>query len=373
MHRSSLPRVVIDLERLKRPYCGLGQFALHFGQAIVEELDGSFLPTLLLPPAHSGHFSGDYDELTARPWMKLSSFRSCRALLPTPVHHHGVSVWHATHQGTKYWPTEQTVPVVLTVHDLNFLREKTPAKIQRRLRHLQRNVDRSALIVTGSKFAAAEIREHLDLQGKRLQVVYNGATEIKCIGKQPALPLDQFLFTIGEINPKKNFQVLVNLMQQLPEYQLVIAGKRETKAGKELVKAINAAKLADRIFVPGKVSDEHREWLYQHCSAFVFPSIAEGFGLPVVEAMRRGRPVFAARRTSLPEIGGPLGFYWDDFDAPEMAEVFRAGMRIFAADATYSFQLQQHAKQFRWQKTARDYLSIYRDVWANQFDHRAVA
>jgi len=365
MSRGNLPRVVIDLERSKSPYCGLGQFALHFGREIVEVTAGSFQPTLLLPPGSTQDFGNGYEVLNARPWMKLSAFPSCHRWLRAVAYPREIAVWHATHQCTKYWPADPHTPVVLTLHDLNFLREKTPAKIQRRLRQLQQNVDRATLIVTGSHFAETEIREHLDLRDKPLHVIHNGAVEVNTEPQRPAFSIGKrFLFTIGELSAKKNFHVLIDMLQQLPDFQLVTAGKSETTYGRSLIRAVRKAQLEDRIFVPGKVTDAEREWLYQNCTAFVFPSISEGFGLPVVEAMRRGRPVFAARRTSLPEVGGRLAFYWDHFDPQYMATVLNEGLQTAQADPSYSAQLQSHARQFRWQRTAFAYLDMYRTACA---------
>ena len=374
MSPGNLPRVVIDLERSKSPYCGLGQFALHFGRAIVEVTAGSFQPTLLLPPKSNDNFGSGYDVLTARPWMKLSQLPSCRGWLNALAYPQDIAVWHATHQCTRYWPCDPQVPVVLTLHDLNFLREKTPAKIQRRLEKLQQNVDRSHLIVTGSHFAENEIREHLELRDKPLHVIHNGAVEINTEPQRPPFAVGKrFLFTIGELSVKKNFHVLVEMLQRLPDLQLVIAGKRETTYGRALIRTVRKAQLEDRIFIPGSISDAEREWFYQNCTAFVFPSISEGFGLPVVEAMRRGRPVFAARRTSLPEVGGRLAFYWDDFEPAYMANVLNEGLHQADSDPTYSSQLQSHARQFRWQRTAFAYLDIYRAALAHHSEVRRAA
>jgi glycosyltransferase involved in cell wall biosynthesis len=109
----------------------------------------------------------------------------------------------------------------------------------------------------------------------------------------------------------------------------------------------------------GQVSDGDRQWLYEQCEAFVFPSLTEGFGFPVLEAMQCGKPVFMSRRTSLPEVGGSLGFYWDSFGAEHMAAVFRAGM---AAVAGMPGLARAHAAEFSWENAARGYLGVYRSV-----------
>ena len=93
----------------------------------------------------------------------------------------------------------------------------------------------------------------------------------------------------------------------------------------------------------------------------MFPSKAEGFGLPVIEAMMRGRPVFMSDRTSLPEIGGPLGFYWHSFDPDSMAGVFREGMQLVNDDDDFERKLKGYAEQFSWQRAAAKYMTLYHE------------
>ena len=110
------------------------------------------------------------------------------------------------------------------------------------------------------------------------------------------------------------------------------------------------------------MTNEERLWLYQNCAALAFPSKTEGFGLPVIEAMAFGRPVFVSPVTSLPEIGGNLAFYWNDHSPTEMANVVRKGFATFEADPTYSTQLQTWAAKFSWENAANSYLSLYQEV-----------
>ncbi len=116
--------------------------------------------------------------------------------------------------------------------------------------------------------------------------------------------------------------------------------------------------------MPGQINDEVRQWLYRNCQAFLFPSLAEGFGLPVIEAMMQGRPVFLSDKTSLPEVGGPWGFYWSDFDPDAMAAVFRQGMETVRQDRQFSRKLKRYAARFSWQSAAQKYVDIYRAVLA---------
>jgi len=116
------------------------------------------------------------------------------------------------------------------------------------------------------------------------------------------------------------------------------------------------------VVMPGEVSDTDRQWLYEHCEAFLFPSLTEGFGLPVLEAMQCGRPVFVSRATSLPEIAGEHGFYFDSYDAAAMAAVLADGLRRFRADRDAAERLKRHAAGFSWAAMAEGYARVYEQV-----------
>ncbi|NCY03578.1 MAG: glycosyltransferase, partial [Planctomycetia bacterium] len=160
----------------------------------------------------------------------------------------------------------------------------------------------------------------------------------------------------------KNFHALFDLVERLADRVLIIAGKRETPYGAALAREVEARGLAGRVLLVGQVSDGDRQWLYERCEAFLFPSLTEGFGFPVLEALQCGKPVFLSRRTSLPELGGTVGFYWDSFSADHMLAVFRAGMAAVAAMPAYAAAARARAAAYSWENAARGYLGVYRSV-----------
>ncbi len=111
--------------------------------------------------------------------------------------------------------------------------------------------------------------------------------------------------------------------------------------------------------IPGEVSDGDRQWLYEHCEAFLFPSLAEGFGFPVLEAMQAGKPVFCSRRTSLPEVAGAAGFFFESFVAIAMAESFQRGMQIVRQTGGFAARQMAHAADYSWDASADSYRRVY--------------
>ena len=370
---SDRPRVVLDLEKLRHANCGLGRFCRHLAEGILalgeQSLDPVFFLPQSLPQETVRHFRTEgVEQIEVSPWRKETFASLYRPFVAPFQRRQRYDLWHVTNQTSKYLPLDPAVPVVLTIHDLNFLHDDRhrdrPGAVARKLADVQRKVDRAAAIVTDSRYVADDVAAHLRLGGKPVHVVPPGLPAPPAASAvAPAwAPRGRFLLSIGNCLPHKNFHALFGLIESLPEFTLVIAGKRETPYGEHLGREVAARRLGDRVILAGQVSDGDRQWLYEHCDAFVFPSLTEGFGFPVLEAMQCGKPVFMSRRTSLPELGGSLGFYWDAFGAEHMAAVFRAGMAAVAAVPTFAASARARAAEFSWENAARGYLQVYRSV-----------
>jgi glycosyltransferase involved in cell wall biosynthesis len=271
---------------------------------------------------------------------------------------------------SKYLPLDARIPVVLTVHDLTFIHEASRggrgAEIDRRLRDLQQRVDRAAIVATDTDYVARELAHHVDLHGKGVHVLPLGPAPAP--SPSPArprfVPQGPFLFTLGNCLPHKNFHVLLDLVEARPETRLVLAGKKTTPYGELLERQIAARGLRGRVVMPGEITDGERQWLYEHCDAFLFPSLGEGFGLPVLEAMQAGKPVFVSRLTSLPELVDDAGFYFDSFAGPAMAAAIEAGVGRWADDEAAPARARARAAAFSWRATAQGYAGLYQSLLA---------
>ena len=152
-------------------------------------------------------------------------------------------------------------------------------------------------------------------------------------------------------------------MDQRPSPHLAGVGSREeTPYGEKVVRERNAMGLTNRIILPGVISDLERQWLYKNCEVFVFPSLTEGFGFPVLEAMQVGKPVALSNCTSLPEIAGDSGLYFPSYDAQQMANTVQNAVAKYRDDLQATMQSRERANSFSWQTTAREYARIYKTV-----------
>lgn len=366
---AAAPQVVIDVEKLRHINTGLGRFSLHLAEGIIRQAEGRFRPVFFLPPGGERLFQqGGFDVLQAKVWRREGVVRCLRPFLRPFLGAGRPRLWHMTHQAGKYFPLDPRTPVLLTIHDLNFLRERAGSRsrgrILRKLAGVQRRIDRAAAITTVSQFTADDVREHLDVRGKPIHVVPNGmASPPPASPRRPSfLAAGPFLLTVGNVLPHKNFHVLLGMMEHLPARRLVIAGKKTTPYGAAMEREIVSRGLGDRVIMPGEVSDGDRQWLYENCEAFLFPSLAEGFGFPVLEAMQCGKPVFLSRATSLPEIAGQAGLYFESYEPLDMARVFLAGIDKVAVDETFATTVRSHAASFSWSVAASRYAGIYGEM-----------
>ncbi|MEI6037043.1 MAG: glycosyltransferase family 1 protein [Planctomycetota bacterium] len=367
--RPILPRVVLDLEKLRHINCGLGQFCKHLANGILNAASLSIKPVFFMPPETVRYFKdGSVEQIDVSPWRKEMFTQLIRPLIKPFQREQRYDLWHVTNQMSKYLPVDPRVPVVLTIHDLNFLHD-TSHKTRRRVAarkqaDIQKKIDRAAAIVTDSTYVAEDIKEHMRVGRCPIYTVPLGlAVRPTASRLRPAVvPQRPFWLTVGNALAHKNFHVLFDLIDRMPNECLVVAGKKATPYGAFMESQILKKGLADRVILSGEVSDGDRQWLYENCKGLLFPSLTEGFGLPVLEAMQCGKPVFMSRCTSLPEIGGDLGFYWDSYDPAHMRDVLENGIKRIGRDSGFAAKLQAHADSFSWAKTTQGYLRVYETV-----------
>jgi glycosyltransferase involved in cell wall biosynthesis len=234
-------------------------------------------------------------------------------------------------------------------------------KFQKRI---QQNIDRCDTIVAISNYVAADIRANHILKDQTILTIYNGWNVSAFPGFDNPLyrPPGSFLFAIGNVIPKKNFHVLPCLLRN-NDYELIIAGIIDPVYREKILDEARLHGVSERVKIIGPIQEEDKYWYFLHCKAFLFPSLAEGFGFPVVEAMYYGKPVFLSDRTCLPEIGGELAYYFHDFDPESMQQVFEKGMEHYRVTSPKEQIMARTKELFSWDKAAASYLATYRALY----------
>ncbi|GAB3909458.1 glycosyltransferase family 1 protein [Larkinella knui] len=345
----------IDTERLRDLHSGLGQFCLQMGRELVRQRPPSAQLTFLVPQGQQGVFGPDVSYQTAVWWRKWY----------TPG---AYDIWHCTHQDSDFLPAAKHSRLVFTIHDLNFLErpDYSDAKKAHKRAAVQRKVDRASAIATISEYTASVVRNHLNVAPIPLRVIHNGHSPPDNLPQQAIAPpfnvARPFFLFVGVLHPKKNLHTLLPLLEAFPEWQLVLAGPDRHPYATYLREQARQLGIQERLTVTGAVDEPTKSWFYQHCDAFLFPSISEGFGLPVVEAMSYGKPVFLSQRTSLPEIGGKDAYYFDSDEPESMAETVFEGLNDFRANPFRADRLRQRAARFSWERAAEQYWQLYTDL-----------
>ncbi|MGX9217567.1 glycosyltransferase family 4 protein [Massilia varians] len=347
------PKLLITLDSMRFENTGLHTFGDSLTKELARQGQGSVDLSAYTYPAQHGFLGEGASYVGHR--------RYHRWLFP---HKREFDLVHFADQYCRFGPERVRARTVMTVHDLNQVHERTPgtAKYQRYLRRMRRKIRGVDRIVAISEFVKSDILRFFPEAQDKISVIYNGTNPTRAPeGHQPRfLPQGPFLFAVGMVCPKKNFHVLVPLLRA-NDMSLVIAGVVKEAYRDRIMQEAARFGVADRVVVTGPVSGFDKDWYYAHCEALLFPSLAEGFGLPVIEAMHHGRPVFLSRFTSLPEVGGDAAFYFDSFDPDHMAEVLNKGLARFAREDG-ARRAREHASRFSWEKAGAAYLDLYRQV-----------
>lgn len=350
-------KIVLDCDLMRHRDSGLYHYCLNLGryvqEALQKEQDGSI--SFYVPKAEKNAFGEGASCIVEKKWHHkwLKPFLwDC-------------DIWHAPFQSGRIVPKKnKRSRILLTIHDLNCIHEEKPDhEVVESLKRTQGLIDRSDAVVCISEHCKHDVLTYLDVKDKPVHVVHNGTHLVNSPPPKPGgyKPVKPFIFTMGYVNRKKNFHTLIPLLKN-NEFDLVIAGKLDEPDYINKMRIL-ARKLGvnERLHVLGPVSEADKAWYLNNCLAFMLPSLAEGFGAPVVEAMKFGKPLFLSNRTSLPEIGGDVAFYFNDFEPGHMQHVFYEGMAKYQKNGLAQ-SIIDRGNSFDWAEKAREYIQIYRSL-----------
>jgi glycosyltransferase involved in cell wall biosynthesis len=242
---------------------------------------------------------------------------------------------------------------VATLHDALPFAESFDEGARVSLRRAARRCDR---LVTDSEFSAHALAGYLDLAADRITPILLGATELMP-GALPALPFERFVLYVGDTDERKDLPTLYDAMRvvrvQRPDLGIVHIGPNQF--GLPPAHGLDVVSL-------GVVDDATLAAAYRACTAFVFPSRYEGFGLPVLEAMANGAPVVSSSAPALPEVGGEAVMYADPGDVLGFAQA----ILNIAADPMIADNLREsgHARaaERSWVRTAGELLAVFESL-----------
>jgi len=295
--------------------------------------------------------------------------------LPRLLRRHRVDLLHSPHF---MMPLRRTCPTVVTIHDVIYLACKNDLPSWAGRAYYRKMMSASAAkadrIITVSEFSKSEIVRWLKVDPARIEVIHSGISPVFQRVTDP-LRLEavrskygirkQFILFAGIYKPRKNHAALLRAFQRMTAdgvcAQLVIAGPVH-EGERELKKLASELKISDDLVLTGRVDDGDLAALYSAARVYACPSLYEGFGFTVLEAMACGTPVLCSPATSLPEVAGDAALYAD----PRTPESFSAALcRIFTDDALRAKLIEkglQNCRRFSWQNAAAKTIAVYESV-----------
>ena len=280
----------------------------------------------------------------------------------------GLSLFHGLNQRL---PARLRVPRVATFHDLFAMTGEysTPQFRQRFAQLARETAERADHIIAVSQHTAALVADELAFPREAISVVHHGVETLETPGPESRRSVLRdlgvtrpFVLHVGSLQVRKNIERIVSAFESMGgALDLVLAGAAGFGADR-IARRIDASPARARIRMPGHVEDQVRATLYAEAEALVFPSLEEGFGLPVVEAFSAGLPVVASNVSAVAEVAGDAALLVDPLDAEEIAGALERVVSDSALRAELRAKGLDRAKRFSWERCAAETWNVYRSL-----------
>jgi glycosyltransferase involved in cell wall biosynthesis/O-antigen/teichoic acid export membrane protein len=371
-------KIALDLRRIRNP--GIGRYMKCLTEAVVTQApEHEYL--LILPPGDEEAVARDGHRVEKiAPPLKYYSVRE-QIELPRMLRRHQVDLLHSPHFNL---PLVRTCPTVVTFHDVIYLacKQDLPSRAGRLYYRamMSASARRADRIITVSEFSKRDIVERLAVDPAKIEVIHSGlAGEFHPVADGPdrqsilagyGIQIDiPYILYAGIYKPRKNHAGLIRAFRRFlisgVKAQLVIAGSmNEGEAG--LRALAGELGLAGKVVFTGFVPDQHLPALYSAARVYACPSVYEGFGFTVLEAMACGVPVVCSPETSLPEVAGDAALYAD----PRNPREFACALERVFSDGDLRHKLidvgHRNWRRFTWERAASKTLAIYEQAAAGR-------
>jgi glycosyltransferase involved in cell wall biosynthesis len=307
--------------------------------------------------AHSDHaFRFCY-----RPHRFLRSFRDSLPRNASRKILHGVpsgDVFHALNQRVD----QRARRTVATFHDLFVLTGdySTPEFRARFTEQARSAAAKSDLIIAVSQFTADQVSDLLKIEKGRIRVIHHGVDPPQNSAPPNREPI---VLCVGAIQKRKNIARLVQAFHRMnASWRLILAGAANGFGAETELRSIESSPRKESIQVTGYVDASELESLYRRASIFAFPSLDEGFGMPVLEAMSHGVPVVTSRRSAMPEVAGDAAMLVDPYDTDALAAALLQLAENPGLRGSLAERGRTHALGFTWREAADRTWAVYREL-----------
>lgn len=279
-----------------------------------------------------------------------------------------------------YSPRFCPVPLVVTIHDLSYLYfpDEFLKKDYYKLKNwTEYSLKKAKKIIAVSKSTKKDLNKFYPSVEEKVTVVYNGFEKNSDKSATPDenflimndLKAGKYILYVGTLQPRKNINTLIKsfalLKKQYPDFKLVITGKKGWLYDK-IFEEVKKQQLEENVIFTDFIPDSDVALLYKNAFCFVLPSLYEGFGLPILEAMSYNCPVITSHSSSLPEIGGDACLYFDSNDEKDLLE----DLKLLITDENVRKELiekgKERVKLFSWETCGRETLNILKNSHENK-------
>ena len=371
----------------KFPASGTGQYLLHLLQALSEvDQENEYILLNPQPLAEETQLLITYPQVitpTPRLARRNDSIEKLmweQFTVPLAARKAGVDLLYVPYFAPPFFPG---LPSVITIHDVIPLRlpqYRTDPKMKAYLQLITRAARKATLIITVSQHAKRDMIDALKISAERIRVIYEAAgDEYHPITDQTVLSKvhsyyglnGRYILYLGGLDRRKNVLQLVRAFAQLyqhlgdPHLQLLIAGNPDKLKGSLFPdpRPIAADLGITSQIIYRFIKEEDKPAIYSGASAFVFPSLYEGFGLTPLEAMSCGTPVICSNRTSLPEVVGNAAIIIDPENIREMVDAMYAVLTNSQLREDLRVRSLQRAAQFNWRQTATETVATFKEAF----------
>lgn len=361
---------------------GVGYCTYGFVKTMVSQYDNSYILNYINKPKYKKNLN----TLIVGKKVKINSFcfknsvyKVASTFLPIPYGAFFKDSADITHFFNYYLPPGVKGKKIVTVHDMTYKRfpETVRFKTKQMLNlNLKKSLKRADIILTVSEFSKSEIITYFPEVKDKIRVVYNGVDldvfkplldeNIKIsIAKKYNLP-ERYMLYLGTLEPRKNLERLIDsyylLLKEFDNVpKLVLAGGKGWLYD-SIFDKVSTLWLEDKIIFTGYVAEKDVAPLISGAEVFLFPSMYEGFGMPVIEAMACGVPVLTSNVSSLPEVAGDAAVLVDPFSVEDI----KSKLKLLLIDEDLRKRLNKagpkRAKRFSWNLVTKDLYEIYKEL-----------
>jgi glycosyltransferase involved in cell wall biosynthesis len=370
------PRIGIDFHVVSGIYQGVRTYLSNLIEAMLKIENELTYFIYAKNPEEFTRWQNDHSKVTPKKLPSSSGRFNLLIGFPICAIRDKLSLFHSQY----VLPMFLSCKSVLTIHDILF--ESNPEFFPELHRRLLKffvpfSAKRASRIIADSEFTKKQIIQYYNIPEGKVTVIYLGSSDkfipikninliTSVLGKYGIKK--KYILFVGRIEPRKNIVGLLKAFDFIKkrgkkDLCLVIVGNQDKIFNeKELINKIEKLELSSDIIFTGGISEEDLPVLYNGAEVLVYPAFAEGFGLPVLEAMACGTPVITSNTTSLPEVAGDATLLVNPYNFTEIGESLERVLYNPQIRKELSDKGLQKAKQFSWDKAARKTLEVYHDI-----------